>query len=135
MMLWLAKRAVEMARAGEGRQWSTRSWLLPYISMAKRFLIVSFGRIGHAHAHGVPGDGNDRSSMTLQVSRPRSGGRACEPVSDLDAALPRADFVMRALPKTPGHGHVMFNRARLKPTHASPTAYLISRTTHKNWPV
>jgi D-3-phosphoglycerate dehydrogenase len=47
----------------------------------------------------------------------------CEPVADLDAALPRADFVSVHCPKT-SETVAMFNAARLKRMKA--TAYLIN---------
>ena len=47
----------------------------------------------------------------------------CEPVADLDAALPRADFVSIHCPKNP-ETVGMFNAARLK--RMKPTAYLIN---------
>src|SRR5258707_12118353 len=47
----------------------------------------------------------------------------CERVTDLDAALPRADFVSTHCPKTPGTVG-MFNAARLK--RMKPAAYLIN---------
>src|SRR5260370_41981067 len=47
----------------------------------------------------------------------------CEPVGDLDAALPRADFVSIHCPKT-SETVGMFNGARLK--RMKPTAYLIN---------
>jgi D-3-phosphoglycerate dehydrogenase / 2-oxoglutarate reductase len=51
----------------------------------------------------------------------RSAG--CEPVADLDAALPRADFVTIHCPKTP-ETTGMFGTARLR--RMKPTAYLIN---------
>jgi D-3-phosphoglycerate dehydrogenase len=47
----------------------------------------------------------------------------CEPVADLDAALPRADFVSIHCPKNP-ETVGMFNAARLQ--RMKPTAYLIN---------
>jgi D-3-phosphoglycerate dehydrogenase len=47
----------------------------------------------------------------------------CEPVSDLDAALPRADFVTIHCPKTP-ETTGMFNAARI--ARMKPTAYLVN---------
>ena len=47
----------------------------------------------------------------------------CEPVDDLDAALPRADFISVHCPKTP-ETVGMFNAARLQ--RMKPTAYLIN---------
>src|SRR4029078_11792720 len=47
----------------------------------------------------------------------------CEPVANLDAALPRADFVTIHCPKTP-ETVGMFNAARL--TRMKPTAFLIN---------
>jgi D-3-phosphoglycerate dehydrogenase len=47
----------------------------------------------------------------------------CEPVSDLDAALPRADFVSIHCPKNP-ETVGMFNAARIR--LMKPTAYLVN---------
>jgi D-3-phosphoglycerate dehydrogenase len=47
----------------------------------------------------------------------------CEPVTDLDAALPRADFVSIHCPKNP-ETIGMFNADRLK--RLKPTAYLVN---------
>src|SRR6202035_4525823 len=47
----------------------------------------------------------------------------CEPVADLDAALPRADFVSIHCPKTP-ETIGLFNAARFR--LMKPTAYLIN---------
>jgi D-3-phosphoglycerate dehydrogenase len=88
----------------------------------KTVLIVGFGRIGTRTAKRCLA-----MEMTVLVYDPyvkpeavRAAG--CEPVSDLDAALPRADFVTIHCPKTP-ETVGMFNAARLK--RMKRTAYLV----------
>ncbi len=66
--------------------------------------------------------------MTVLVYDPYVAAAAvkaagCEPVADLDEALPRADFVSIHCPKTP-ETVAMFNAARL--ARMKPTAYLIN---------
>jgi D-3-phosphoglycerate dehydrogenase len=123
MMLTLAKRAVEMHMLVKDGQWSTRLGKLPYDLFGKTVLLVGFGRIGTRTAKRC-------LAMEMNVSvydpyKPASEIKAagCEPVTDLDAALPRADFVSLHCPKTPDTVG-MFNAARLKRMKA--TAYLIN---------
>src|SRR5580698_1095866 len=123
MMLWLAKRAVEMHTLVKNGQWATRLGLLPYDLYGKTVLIVGFGRIGTRTAKRCLA-----MEMNVQVYDPYKPAAeikaaGCEPVSDLDAALPRADFVSVHCPKTP-ETVGMFNAARLK--RMKPTAYLIN---------
>ena len=75
-------------------------------------LIIGFGRIGTRTAKRC-------LAMEMQVLvydpyKPAAEIKAagCEPVADLDAALPRADFVSIHCPKTP-ETVGMFNAARL----------------------
>src|SRR6201998_827087 len=123
MMLTLAKRAVEMHALVKDGQWSPRLGKLPYDLFDKTVLIVGFGRIGSRTAKRCLA-----MEMNVLVYDPyksadeiRTAG--CEPVADLDAALPRADFVSIHCPKTP-ETVGMFNAARLK--RMKPTAYLIN---------
>src|SRR6202142_3669760 len=102
MMLTLAKRAVEMHALVKEGQWSTRLGKLPYDLFGKTVLIVGFGRIGTRTAKRCLA-----MEMNVLVYDPYKStaeikAAGCEPVADLDAALPRADFVGVDRPKTPG---------------------------------
>jgi D-3-phosphoglycerate dehydrogenase / 2-oxoglutarate reductase len=123
MMLTLAKRAVEMHAIVKDGKWSHRLGMLPYDLFGKTVLIIGFGRIGTRTAKRCLA-----MEMNVLVYDPYKSAADiaatdCEPVSDLDAALPRADFVSIHCPKTP-ETVGMFNAARLK--RMRPTAYLIN---------
>ena len=123
MMLTLAKRAVEMHSLVTDGKWAARLGMLPYDLFGKTVLIIGFGRIGTRTAKRCLA-----MEMTVLVYDPYKPSAeieaaGCEPVSDLDAALPRADFVSIHCPKTP-ETVGMFNAARLK--RMKPTAYLIN---------
>ena len=93
--------------------------LLPYGLFGKTVLIVGFGRIGTRSAKRFLA-----MEMTVLVYDPyksadeiRAAG--CEPVKDLDAALPRADFVSLHCPRRRPRTTGLINAARLgrmKPT-------------------
>jgi D-3-phosphoglycerate dehydrogenase len=123
MMLTLAKRAVEMHALVKDGQWGTRLGKLPFDLYGKTLLIIGFGRIGTRTAKRCLA-----MEMNVLVYDPYKTGEeikaaGCEPVADLDAALPRADFVSIHCPKTP-ETVGMFNAARLKRMKA--TAYLVN---------
>jgi len=123
MMLTLAKRAVELHALVKDGQWSTRLGLLPFDLFGKTVLIVGFGRIGTRTAKRCLA-----MEMNVLVYDPYKSAAeikaaGCEPVSELDAALPRADFVTLHCPKTP-ETTGMFNAARL--ARMKPSAYLIN---------
>src|SRR6202166_4608897 len=123
MMLTLAKRAVEMHSIVKDGNWSHRLGKLPYDLYGKTVLIVGFGRIGTRTAKRCLA-----MEMNILVYDPYKSAAEiktaeCEQVSDLDAALPRADFVSIHCPKTP-ETVGMFNAARLR--RMRPTAYLIN---------
>jgi D-3-phosphoglycerate dehydrogenase len=123
MMLTLAKRAVELHALVKDGQWSTRLGLLPFDLFGKTVLIVGFGRIGTRTAKRCLA-----MEMNVLVYDPYKSAAeikaaGCGPVSDLDAALPRADFVTLHCPKTP-ETTGMFNAARL--ARMKPSAYLIN---------
>ena len=104
-------------------QWSTRLGLLPFDLFGKTVLIVGFGRIGTRTAKRCLA-----MEMNVVVYDPYKSAAeikaaGCEVVADLDAALPRADFVTLHCPKTP-ETTGMFDAARLK--RMKPTAYLIN---------
>src|ERR1700754_3386572 len=123
MMLTLAKRASEMDIIVKGNKWASRLGALPYDLFGKTVMIVGFGRIGTRTA---------KRCLALEMNvliyapyKPAADIKAagCEPVTSLDAALPRADFVSIHCPKNP-ETVGMFNAARLK--LMKPTAYLIN---------
>jgi D-3-phosphoglycerate dehydrogenase len=114
MMLTLAKRGVELHALVKDGRWSTRLGLLPF---------DLFGRIGSRTAKRCLA-----MEMNVLVYDPYKAAAdikaaGCEPVVDLDAALPRADFVTLHCPKTP-ETTAMFDEARL--ARMKPTAYLIN---------
>jgi D-3-phosphoglycerate dehydrogenase len=123
MMLTLAKRATEMHDMVKDGTWGQRLGKLPFDLYGKSVLIIGFGRIGTRTAKRC-------LAMEMQVLvydpyKPAADIEAagCEPVADLDAALPRADFVSIHCPKTP-ETVGMFDAARLR--LMKPTAYLIN---------
>ena len=123
MMLTLAKRANEMHVMVKDGTWAQRLGRLPFDLYGKSVLIVGFGRIGTRTAKRC-------LAMEMQVLvydpyKPAAEIKAsgCEPVDDLDVALPRADFVSIHCPKT-SETVGMFNAARLK--LMKPAAYLIN---------
>jgi D-3-phosphoglycerate dehydrogenase len=123
MMLTLAKRAVEMHAIVRDDKWPSRLGMLPYDLFGKAVLIIGFGRIGTRTAKRCLA-----MEMNVLIFDPYKSAAdikaaGCEPVSDLDAALPRADFVSIHCPKNP-ETVGMFNAARLK--LMKPTAYLIN---------
>jgi D-3-phosphoglycerate dehydrogenase / 2-oxoglutarate reductase len=123
MMLTLAKRAVEMHSIVKDGKWGHRLGMLPYDLFGKTVLIVGFGRIGTRTAKRCLA-----MEMNVLVYDPYKSAAeikaaGCEPIADLDAALPRADFVSVHCPKTP-ETVGMFNAARL--ARMKPTAYLIN---------
>jgi D-3-phosphoglycerate dehydrogenase / 2-oxoglutarate reductase len=123
MMLTLAKRAVEMHTLVKDGKWATRLGKLPYDLFGKTVLIVGFGRIGTRTAKRCLA--MEMNVLIYDPYKPAAEIKAagCEPVADLDAALPRADFVSIHCPKTP-ETIAMFDAARLK--RMKPRAYLIN---------
>jgi len=123
MMLTLAKRAVEMHAIVKDGKWGARLGMLPYDLFGKTVLIVGFGRIGTRTAKRCLA--MEMNVLVYDPHKPAAEIKAagCEPVTDLDAALPRADFVSIHCPKTP-ETVGMFNAARLRRMKA--VAYLIN---------
>ena len=112
LMIALAKKNAAMNRLVRSGRWGDRHGGLPMELSGKTVLIVGFGRIGTRSARRCIG-----FDMTVLVYDPyvdagavRAAG--CELVSDLDAALPRADFVSIHCPKNP-ETVGLFNAARL----------------------
>lgn len=123
MMLTLAKRANEMHAIVRDGTWRTRLGVLPFDLYGKTVLIIGFGRIGTRTAKRC-------LAMEMQVLvydpyKPAGAitSSGCQPVTDLEAALPDADFVSIHCPKTP-ETVGLFNAARLR--LMKPQAYLIN---------
>src|SRR5947208_7469680 len=123
MMLTLAKRAVEMHSMVKDGKWADRLGTLPYDLFGKTVLIVGFGRIGTRTAKRCLA--MEMNVLIYDPYKPAAEIKAagCEPVADLDAALPRADFLSIHCPKT-SETVGMFNAARLRRMKA--TAYLVN---------
>jgi len=123
MMLTLAKRASEMDSIVKDNKWASRLGALPYDLFGKTVLIIGFGRIGTRTAKRCLA--MEMNVLIYDPYKPAADIKAagCEPVSDLDAALPRADFVSIHCPKNP-ETVGMFNAARIK--LMKPTAYLVN---------
>jgi D-3-phosphoglycerate dehydrogenase len=112
LMISLAKRNVEMDRLVRGGRWNDRHGVLPMELSGKTVLIVGFGRIGTRSAKRCLG-----FDMTVLIYDPfvdagKIAAAGCEPVADLDTALPLADFVSIHCPKNP-ETIGLFNAARL----------------------
>jgi D-3-phosphoglycerate dehydrogenase len=123
MMLTLAKRATEMHSLVRDNRWPDRLGMLPFDLFGKTILIIGFGRIGTRTAKRCLA--MEMNVLVFDPYKPAADIKAagCEPVADLDAALPRADFVSIHCPKTP-ETIGMFNADRLK--RMKPTAFLIN---------
>lgn len=123
MMLTLAKRATEMHAVVTSGKWGSRLGMLPFDLFGKTVLIIGFGRIGTRSAKRCLA--MEMNVLVYDPYKPAADIKAagCEPVTDLDAALPRADFVSIHCPKTP-ETTGMFNAGRLQRMKA--TAYLIN---------
>jgi D-3-phosphoglycerate dehydrogenase / 2-oxoglutarate reductase len=123
MMLMLAKRALEMHALVKEGKWASRLGKLPFDLFGKTVLIVGFGRIGTRTAKRCLA-----MEMIVLVYDPYKSAEeiraaGCEAVGDLDAALPRADFVSIHCPKSP-ETVGMFGAARLR--RMKPSAYLVN---------
>ncbi len=123
MMLTLAKRAVEMHAIVKDGKWASRLGMLPYDLYGKTVLIIGFGRIGTRTAKRCLAMEMNVLIYDPYKSAAEIAAAGCEPVADLDAALPSADFVSIHCPKNP-ETVGMFNAARLQ--RMKPTAYLIN---------
>jgi D-3-phosphoglycerate dehydrogenase len=86
-------------------------------------LIVGFGRIGTRSAKRCQAMEMKVLVYDPYVPAAAIEGTGCEPVANLESALPRADFVSIHCPKTP-ETVGMFNADRLQ--RMKPTAYLVN---------
>jgi D-3-phosphoglycerate dehydrogenase len=123
MMLHLAKGGAHLDSIPRQGRWPQRYDVLPTELLGKVLLIVGFGRIGTRVAKRALA-----MEMTVEVYDPYVAAEAvraagCAPVADLDAALPRADFVTLHCPKT-RETNGLFDAARI--ARMKPTARLIN---------
>jgi D-3-phosphoglycerate dehydrogenase / 2-oxoglutarate reductase len=122
-MFALAKRGAELNALVKANRWGDRFKTLPIDLINKTLLIVGFGRIGTRVAKRCLA-----MEMTVLVYDPYVKSEAiratgCEPVFNLDAALPRADFVTIHCPRTT-ETIGMFGAARLR--RMKKAAYLVN---------
>jgi D-3-phosphoglycerate dehydrogenase len=123
MMLTLAKRAQEMHAMVKEGTWADRLGALPFDLYGKTVLIIGFGRIGTRTAKRC--QAMEMNVLVYDPYKPAAEIKAagCEAVTDLEAALPRADFVTVHCPKT-SETIGFINAAKLK--LMKPSAYLIN---------
>jgi D-3-phosphoglycerate dehydrogenase len=112
LMIALAKKHAAMDRLVKAGDWGGRHTALPMELAGKTVLIVGFGRIGTRSARRCLGFDMAVLIYDPYVDAGTITAAGCEPVSDLDAALPRADFVSIHCPKNP-ETIGLFNAARL----------------------
>jgi D-3-phosphoglycerate dehydrogenase len=123
-MLELAKRGARFDSMVRARRWSERlAEELPVDLFGKTVLVIGFGRIGTRIARMCLALG-----MTVRVYDPyvkaaAISGAGCRPESNLDAAVPDADFVTIHCPKT-AETTGMFDSTRL--ARMKPSAYLVN---------
>jgi len=123
MMLALAKRAAELDTLVKTGNWTKRLVTIPYDLLGRTALVIGFGRIGTRLVKRLVA-----MEMNVLVYDPFKSAAeieqaGAESVSDLDAALPRADFVSIHCPKSPETVN-LFSTAQLQ--KMKPTAYLIN---------
>jgi D-3-phosphoglycerate dehydrogenase len=123
-MLAMAKRSAALDAMVRERRWSQRlSEPLPIDLFGKTLLVVGFGRIGTRIAKACLALGMTVCVYDPYVSAAAIAGAECIAETDLDTALPQADFVTIHCPKTP-ETIGMFNAQRL--ARMKPTACLVN---------
>lgn len=123
MMMALAKRNVALDALVRKGTWADRHGGLPMEMSGKTVLIVGFGRIGTRQARRCLGFDMNVLIFDPYVPTEKVTSAGCEHVGDLDAALPRADFVSVHCPKNP-ETIGMFNAARF--ARMKPGAFIVN---------
>ena len=123
MMMWLAKRSNDLDQVVRGGKWLDRMTTVPFDLFEKNVLIIGFGRIGTRTAKRCAAMDMNVMIYDPFVDQASIASAGYEAVSDLNAALPRADFVSIHCPKTPDTLG-LFNTDRLN--RMKPTAYLVN---------
>lgn len=123
MMLALAKRAAELDALVKENRWRDRVNTIPADVLGKTVLVVGFGRIGTRTVKRCLA--MEMNVLVYDPFKPAAeiSAAGAEPVKDLDASLPRADYVSIHCPKSP-ETVGLFNTARLG--LMKPTAFLIN---------
>ena len=111
LMMALAKRSTALDGMVRKGTWADRHGGLPMELSGKTALIVGFGRIGTRSARRCQGFDMNVLIYDPYVPAEKITEAGCERVTDLDAALPRADFVSIHCPKN-SETIGMFNVAR-----------------------
>jgi D-3-phosphoglycerate dehydrogenase len=123
MMLALAKRGAELDALVKQNRWPDRINTIPFDVLGKTVVVVGFGRIGTRTVRRCLA--MEMNVLVYDPYKPAAeiSAAGAEAVSDLDAALARADFVSIHCPKSP-ETVGMFDADRL--ARLKPTAYLIN---------
>jgi len=111
LMMALAKRSTALDGLVRKGTWADRHGGLPMELSGKTALIVGFGRIGTRSARRCRGFDMNVLIYDPYVSAEKITEAGCERVTNLDAALPRVDFVSIHCPKN-AETIGMFNAAR-----------------------
>jgi len=122
-MLALARRGADAHVMVRENRWGERLAAVGVDLLGKTLLIVGFGRIGTRVAKRCLAMEMDVLVYDPYVKAEDIRAAGCEPVKDLDAVLPRADFVTIHCPKT-AETTGLFAAAQLK--RMKPTAYLVN---------
>jgi len=122
-MMALAKRGAYMHGMVQTGKWREGMTDLPVDLIGKTVLVIGFGRIGTRTSKRC--QAMEMNVLVYDPFLPAESVRAAgyEPVADLDAAVPRADFVTIHCPKTP-ETVGMFGTQRL--ARMKKTAYLVN---------
>jgi D-3-phosphoglycerate dehydrogenase len=123
LMIALAKHHGALDRMVREGRWGDRHAGLPMELSGKTVLIVGFGRIGTRLARRCLGFDMHVLVRDPYIDQAIISAAGCEPVPDLDAALPRVDFVSIHCPKNP-ETVGMFNAARL--ALMRPSAFIVN---------
>ena len=123
MMYALAKQVMGQEKLVRENRWKDRWTALPVDLAEKTLLIVGFGRIGTRTAKRAVAMDMRVLAYDPYVSTANIIAAGCEPVTDLDAAVARADVVTIHCPKSP-ETIGMFNAARF--ARMKPTAFIVN---------
>jgi D-3-phosphoglycerate dehydrogenase len=99
LMMALAKRSTALDAMVRKGRWGDRHDGLPMELAGKTVLIIGFGRIGTRSARRCLGFDMNVLIYDPYAPAEKIAAAGCERVTDLDAALPRADFVSIHCPK------------------------------------
>jgi len=123
LMLTLAKRMPELDRMVGENRWADRFKAVPMDLFEKTVLVVGFGRIGTRSAKRCAA--MDMNVMVYDPYQPAASISAAgyTPVTDLDAAVAKADFITLHCPKT-AETVDLFDAKRL--ARMKPTAFIVN---------